>query len=48
MPVEERVNLVIELITKPIATVDDAVADDPTEVEQTWTDELELPEAAAE
>jgi putative addiction module component (TIGR02574 family) len=37
LPVEERAKLITELI----ATVDDAAADDPTEVEQAWAAELE-------
>jgi len=44
LPVEERAKLITELI----ATVDDAAADDPTEVEQAWAAELELRIARAD
>lgn len=44
LPVEERAKLITELI----ATVDDATAEDPTEVEQAWAAELELRIARAD
>jgi putative addiction module component (TIGR02574 family) len=44
LPVEERAKLITELI----ATVDDAAAEDPTEVEQAWAAELELRIARAD
>ena len=44
LPVEERAKLITELI----ATVDDATAEDPAEVEQAWAAELELRIARAD
>jgi putative addiction module component (TIGR02574 family) len=44
LPVEERAKLITELI----ATVDDAAAEDPTEVEQVWAAELEMRIARAD
>jgi len=44
LPVQERAKLITELI----ATVDDAAAEDPAEVEQAWAAELELRIARAD
>ena len=44
LPVEERA----KLITEVIAMVDDAAAEDPTEVEHAWDAELELRIARAD